>query len=248
MTLLAIGPKTSGLVVRNGCAFIILTVTIDTFRRKTGIVRAGMTCLTILDVVPSFQWEKIMIDLVSLPPWSVYAVALCAIQRKTGGGMVRVFRGLIIVAVTIDTIISDPVKTELCFRRMTIDASQGTVDTDQGKPILLVEFRNSVHQPGFRCVTTNAVIPDTLTVYVLMTRDTFGWCFGKDQRLVAVAAVHRPVGSLQSKTHGVVVEMKGVNVYFPSSCIMTCATIDDKGFPMWALSPDHGKLKDQQCQ
>ena len=55
----------------------------------------------------------------------------------------------------------------------------------QGESVFLVQFGDIIYQPGFRSVTTGAIVAYRLTVHILMAGNTFHRSFTKDQGGVA---------------------------------------------------------------
>lgn len=72
----------------------------------------------------------------------------------------------------IDTIISHSCKGKRIISGMAIDAAQVAMDPDQGEPVLFVQFRNVIHQPGVRCVASHAIITNGHRMHIDMARKT----------------------------------------------------------------------------
>ena len=161
--------------------------------------------------------------------------------------MVRIFGHFKILAVTVDTIVANAVKTQLRLRLVAINTGQGAVNTNQRETIGLVKFGNVVDQPGFRGVAPDTIVANTLAVHILVAGGAIGGRFRKDQGSVAVAAIHLGMHAFQSKSYRVMVEVEGVNVYFPASCIVTCPAIHSKSISMRRLPESKNTLEKQNC-
>lgn len=74
-------------------------------------------------------------------------MAFDAISGEAIGRMVRCLRGHVIVLVTAEAIITDSVELQWVTGRVTIGTAQVAVRTHQGETVLLVQFRNGVHDP-----------------------------------------------------------------------------------------------------
>ena len=80
VALLAIRAETGCRVIRYGSTFEIILVALDTLRGQAGIICTRVTSLAILQIVPAFKREEVVIDLVRLPSGLGHAVALRAIH------------------------------------------------------------------------------------------------------------------------------------------------------------------------
>lgn len=90
--------------------------------------------------------------------------------------MVGAFGRLKIVEVAVDTVVADPVEAELGFGSMAICAGGHSVCTQERKTIVLMQFRNKIHQPVFSIVATGTVHAQRLLVDIRMAGKTIGFC------------------------------------------------------------------------
>lgn len=79
----------------------------------------------------------------------------------------------VLLPVAIDAIVADAIKTQSCFRVVAIFTARCGMPAQQRKAVLLVQFRNIIHQPvGWR-MTTRTIGAHGLLVDVDMAGDTF---------------------------------------------------------------------------
>ena len=145
---------------------IIALMTTDTFWGKPGIGAIGMALGTILQIMALGQWEKVVVYTFGIPTKPKRIMTFNTIGGIPGSCMVRILRTCIIILMTTDTIVSDPIKTQRSFGGMAFDTTQITVRTYQWKTVCFMQFGNIIHQPGFRTVALGTIIPYRLAMYI----------------------------------------------------------------------------------
>jgi hypothetical protein len=103
---------------------------------------------------------------------------------------------------------------------------------DKWKPALLMNFRNIVHKPRMRSVTTIAILPQSGFVHISMARCAFFLCFGKNQCGMAKFTIGFCM--LPHQWHFSQIMIKGINlrIYHPSFIAMANITAHRKAGPM----------------
>ena len=122
------------------------------------------------------------------------------IRRISGSLVIGRSSSLIGVEVTIHTLISNAIKTQIRFRIVAIPAIRQLVVSQQRKAVLLVYFGNIIHQPTVRIVATTAITPHTLLVQINMAIHTIRADLAKNQAFVTSPAIHLLVLSTKLKT------------------------------------------------
>lgn len=89
---------------------------------------------------------------------------------------------------------------------MAIGAAQVSMRTDQRESILLVQFRDRVHDPIHRGMTARAIIAHAHPMHVGVARCAIHGCRIEDQGGVARLAIHFRVSTFQREFRGVVLE------------------------------------------
>ena len=136
------------------------------------------------------QWEKIVIDLVSGPVEAGKVMAIHTVGGKSGGRVIGIGRCHKVIVVATDTIVSDPLKSQRRLGFVAIYTIRLSMGSDQRKAVVLMQLRNSVHQPVCRGMTPGAIVPDGLLVYVGMAGNALRTGIGKNQRRMATPAIH----------------------------------------------------------
>lgn len=106
---------------------------------------------------------------------------------------------LVILGMTTDTVIANPLETQSSDITMTGYTIQPRMIEDKWKTVFFVQFRNAVHQPIVRMVATRTGISDSHAVHIIMTRDTICLSGRKDQLRVTGFAVGQSMLACQSK-------------------------------------------------
>lgn len=173
VTISTIRRDGSGRMVGIGSAIVIIHMARVTFGRCISIVSGQMASFAVINVMPLHQWKKIMQD-ICVPPSSKRIMAFYAVGTISGDNMVRIFCTGIIIVMTTEAIVTQPVEPQVCFRFMAVDAIQVAVIAHQRKPVLFVNFRNVAHQPVIRSVAAGASIAHRRAMHISMTGQTLG--------------------------------------------------------------------------
>ena len=82
-----------------------------------------------------------------------------------------------------------------------------------------MQFRNIIHEPVIRRMTTGTVHPDRLLVNVGVTGNTFRTGFCKYQCFVTIPAIHHHMLTFQRELRSrIVIEAECVAPDFPTRC------------------------------
>ena len=154
------------------------------------IISTGMAFGAICNVVSFGQREKVVIYLVGRPAETVHIMAIRTIGGKTDALVVWAGSGRIIGQVAIDTIISDALKLQTGFRFMTIRTGGNGVRANERKTVVVVQFRNIVHQPVLCIMTPGAVFSDGSVVQIGVTGNAVGIGIRKNHGFMAGPAIH----------------------------------------------------------
>lgn len=175
-----------------------------------------MALCAIRNIVPCCEREKAVVYIVSSSPIKgIRAVACRTIGRKSGILMIRVRGCIKVIDMAVDTVISDPVELQGCSGGMTVCTTDGSVCTQKGKPIFLVEFCNIVHEPVGWSVAAGAVVAYGHPVDIRVAIHTLCVGFLKNQGYVAGPAICVLVLTRQRECCGVMVEPKCVSINTP---------------------------------
>ena len=143
------------------------------------------------------QWEKVVIDLVSRPVEAGKVMAIHTVGGKAGGRVIGMGRCHKIVVVATDAIVSDPFKPQRRFGFVAIHTIGLGMGADQREAVVLMQLRNSVHQPVRGGMAPEAIVPDGLLVYIGMAGNTLRAGIGKNQGRVTTPAIHLLVLTFQ---------------------------------------------------
>jgi hypothetical protein len=124
-----------------------------------------------------FQREKGVIDVIGVPVNSKGIMTFDTIGRKPNRGVIRILCSTILVHMAIGTFVSDAVKLQFIYREMTVDTTGYRMSTYEGKPILLVQFRDVIYQPIGGGVATGTFIPHRHAMHIRMAGKTIARCF-----------------------------------------------------------------------
>ena len=97
--------------------------------------------------------------------------------------------------------------------------------SQQRETIFLMQLGDIVHQPVFGSVAAGAVQTNGGAVHIRMAGNTLGARLRKNQRLVAVPAIHPDMPALKRESRSIVVKMKRICIYFPAERGMAVSTI-----------------------
>ena len=140
--------------------------------RRIGIRSSDVALRTIQQVVPLGQRKKIVGHFIRVPIKPCAVVAIRAGRRKARLLVVGVHRTCVVLPVTIQTIIPDPVKPKTRFRFVATRTIRCPMRTHQRKTVVLMQFRYPVHQPMLRRMATRTVRPNRPLVQIHMAGDT----------------------------------------------------------------------------
>lgn len=132
--------------------------------------------------------------------------------------MVGAGGGHIVVPVAIDAFIAQTVEAQRRFGRVAIGAGGQGMRAEEGETVVLVQFRNIVHQPVQRVVAAGAIRPHGSVVHVGMAGDAIGLRLGKNQALVAGAAIDPDVLAGKGKIRFGMAEPRAVPSDLPAGC------------------------------
>lgn len=103
----------------------------------------------------------------------------------------------------------------------------------QSETVLLVQFRDVVHQPCSGCVAPRAIIAHRHRMHIGMAGNAVGRDRGVElHRTVAGTAIHLGMDPLQWKSSAIMVEAQRIAHHDPTIGNMACRTIDPEGIPM----------------
>jgi hypothetical protein len=128
-----------------------------------------MTLGTINNIMSTCQWEEGMIYTFSRPVKSIHAVALNTICRKASGCMVWVGRCIILIQMAIDTVITDPFKSQISLRYMAVITIGDIMCPQKRKSIIVMKLSNICYQPVLGVVTPGTIKTHGLVVHIRMT-------------------------------------------------------------------------------
>ena len=106
--------------------------------RSIGKIPSGMALSTVSDVMSQGQREKVMQNVLGIPAKAQRIVAFDAISRIASLNVIGVRRCGIIILVTVETFIAEPVKTQVGFIDVAFDTSQVGMSPDQWEAIFLM--------------------------------------------------------------------------------------------------------------
>ena len=115
---------------------------------------------------------------------------------------------------------------------MATAAIGSSMGSYQGKSFLLVNLLDVGHQPRTGVVATLTIVPDSLLVYVGMTRITITFCLVKEQCRVAFPAIEHFVLPFEWEMSPFVMVKGGHRPYFPAIRVVTFATLDVQSLTM----------------
>lgn len=164
----AVGGEIGSQVVGAQRGFVVALVAGNTVRRCIGKGAAGMAFRAIHDVVPFFQREKTMINQCGVPAVLGRVMAICAVGGKTGLRVIRTGRALVIIQVAIDTIVADPVKSQVALGSVAVDTVGRSMCPQQREAIVNMQLGNIINQPVVSGVAPCAVHTHGLLVHIGM--------------------------------------------------------------------------------
>ena len=194
---------------------------------------------TIPDVVSKGEREEVVVNERRCPPGSKRVMAFDAIGREARHHMVRVRGGLVVRLMAIEALIADPCERGAVVRYMAIHTAQVAIHPHQRKAILLIQFRNVIHQPAHRGMAARTIITDGHAVNVRMARNAVApGCLAKDHGGVARFAIHFFVHADQGKFGLRVIESHRLAHRCPTVRDMAGGAIDLQRFTMRRLRKD----------
>ena len=159
-------------------------------------------CMTFdaIDVVSLFQRKEIVEETLRRPIESIDVVAIDAFPGVARFDMIRGSRGQEILEVTINAFVADAVELQPGFGYMAVVATDLGMGAQQWKAIVLVQFRNVIHQPVFNGMAAGAVGANRHVVQVRVAGNAVGAGLLKNQVFVTQAAVRCGMTAVQRKT------------------------------------------------
>ena len=145
-------------MVRVRCAIEIRHVATGTLRGCIREVARGMASCAVLDLVTTRKREEVVACELCAPIRAHRIMALDTIRGETGTHVVRGCRGVVLVDMAVDAIVPHTCKGQRIVGRMTIHTAHVAVRPDERETVLLMQFRNIIHQPGPRRVASCTVI------------------------------------------------------------------------------------------
>ena len=237
MAACAIRGEAGQCVVRIHRRGIIRHMATGTYRGGICEVACRMATSTILYGMSTCQREEIVVRKIGRPTRAHRIVTVHAILRETGTRMVRVLRSHIVGLVAIDTVVPEPCESERVVGHMTVHAAQIVMRADQRETVLLVQFRDIIHQPGPWCVTSRTIIAYGHRVHVGVASHTISRNRRiESQRTVAGAAINFSVQTDQRKCCGIVIETQWLPHRRPIGRYMARRAIDHEALTVRRLT------------
>ena len=119
------------------------------------------------------------------------------------------------------------------------------MNTNKGKAVFFVQFRNIVHQPGLWRMASYTIITDSHVVNIIVAGSTIRRRLVKNQGSMAFFTIGDEVNAFQPETQRIVVVLEGINIDVPSIGIMACATIYLKRGTVWGLGLHPGNTQQE---
>lgn len=183
---------------------------------------------TVPDIVAFFQGEESVVDTFGRPVESILAVAFHTIGRKTRLLMVGIGSRNVIVQVAVHALITDPVEFQGRCRHVALITVQCSVNAEQGKAAVVMQAGDIIHQPVIRRMASGTIRPNSGPVHIRMAGNALGVRLRKNERLVALPAIHPGMLPRQRESGGRVVERKGIGINGPTEGRVAAGTSDLK--------------------
>lgn len=173
------------------------------------------------------QRKEIMLHEGGGPAVTCGVMALVAIGGEAGGDVVRLPGRRVLVPVTIDALIADPLERQGVLRNVTIHTTGREMRTKERESVLFVQFRDIIHQPGLLRMAACTIVAHRHGMHIRVARHTIRRRFHIEiQGYVTGPAIDRDVLSGQGKSRSAMVELQRVAQDVPGLRHVAGRTID----------------------
>ena len=115
---------------------------------------------------------------------------------------------------------------------MTAVAIGSHMRTDERETASLVDLRYIIHDPGIGCMTSSAIGPYRLVMYIRMTGNALHLRLCKFKRLVALQAGDLPVLAGKCEFRGIMIECQALEINLPRLSVVAIGAVQREVLPV----------------